>query len=111
MKGLSSRINSWGVCRFILYSGFSFVFICMIVYPSVVTLALQTSPTETAQPSPSSGSSGTPTVMLEEVQGQVGANAGLVCGAVILVIIIIGGLMRGARWMPYRGHDTKGEGE
>jgi hypothetical protein len=35
----------------------------------------------------------------------------LVCGAVVLVIIIIAGLMRSTRWMPFRGGDGKGEGE
>lgn len=82
------------------------LFISVIVYPTFVVHALQASPTPHSQTMTTSVQTEIPTYTPEpEVEGQVGANAGLVCGAVILVIIIIAGLIRSARWMPYRGHN------
>jgi hypothetical protein len=99
----------WG--RYIFYAGLSLLLIFMTFYPSVTAGALQAE-TESVQLTPTNGVTAMPTPSpTPELEGQVGANAGLVCGAGILVIIIIAGLMWSARWMQIRGHDAEKEGE
>lgn len=111
MIGLYRWIEKWGKRRFIFYVGLSLLFISMITYPSTIAFALQAE-TEAVQLTPTSGVTAMPTPSpTPELQGQIGANAGLVCGAGILVIIIIAGLMWSARWMQARGHEVENERE
>lgn len=99
----------WGHCIF--FGGLSLLFIMMMLYPIAIAEA-QLSETGTPQLTPTISMTSVPTASsTPELHGRVGANAGLVCGAGILVIIIIAGLMWSARWMQIRGHEGEQEGE
>lgn len=95
---------------YLFFVGLSLLSILMILYPSAVAGALQAEAVN-LQLTPTSGLTAIPTPSLTpEPQAQVGANAALVCGAGILVIIIIAGLMWSSRWMQIRGHEVEQEG-
>jgi hypothetical protein len=112
LKSLAKGSWSLRLGGLILCSGLALIFISLTLHPVLRAQALQISPTATLKSSPSSAITESPTSTPEpDIEAQIGANAGLVCGAVSLVIIIIAGLVRSARWIQERGNAAKGEEE